>query len=130
MRAFTAVVLVFLFGCAERSGPASDTASSGIRGRVVAAPTCPVETGDPACEPRPVAARVSVTGLDGSTEKRVDTGADGTFAITLLPGEYEIVAEAIGPEGRLTPKPMRVIVAEGKTTQVQVVLDTGIRSPG
>jgi hypothetical protein len=130
MRRLVLAAFVFTAGCGGAGSPGGSGADSGIEGRVVAAPTCPVETGDPACEPRPVAATVIVTSLDRSTEERVDSDADGRFTIGLPPGEYEIYAKATDGEGRLTPRPMRVTVKHGATTRVQVVLDTGIRTPG
>jgi hypothetical protein len=122
-------VLVLTVGCGGAGNPSGAPSDTGIRGQVIAAPTCPVETGDPECEPRPVEAHVYFESQDGPTRDSVRSGSDGTFAIDLPPGEYEVYAEAIEPGERLTPKPMRVRVTEGTTTQVQVVLDTGIRSP-
>ncbi len=127
MRRLLIVVIVLAAGCAEPGEPSGG--ASGIRGRVVAAPTCPVETGDPACDPRPVEARVYFRPLDRSGEKRVESEPDGAFTVSLPSGEYEIRAEPIDSGQRLTPRPITVTVTEGSFTRVQVILDTGIRTP-
>jgi hypothetical protein len=103
--------------------------ATGVRGTVTAGPTCPVETipADPACAPRPVAGAVLVfTDADGREVKRVTSAQDGSFAIELPPGVYQVMAQSV--EGLMgTPAPMEVEVGPGQPAELQVSYDTGIR---
>jgi len=104
--------------------------ATGVRGRVTAGPTCPVERDppDPACADRPVAGAVLIFRDGAGTEiARVTSDADGTFAVTLAPGSYGLTAEPV--EGLMgTPGPMDVEVAAGQpTAELVVSYDTGIR---
>jgi hypothetical protein len=104
---------------------------AGIRGRVVAGPTCPVETvpPDPKCTPRAVAARVRVYRLsDQQTVARVRTGDDGRFHIRLRPGRYAVRTRPVagGPLPRC-PQDVQVIVRAGLYTHVAIECDSGIR---
>jgi hypothetical protein len=104
---------------------------TGIRGRVVAGPTCPVERipPDPKCAPRAVAARVRVYRLSTQrTVARVVTGADGRFQVRLRPGRYAVSARPAsgGPLPRC-PQDIRATVRAGRYTHVAVACDSGIR---
>lgn len=100
---------------------------SGITGRALAGPTCPVVTeGDPACNDRPLA-DVTVLVLDsrGSEIARLLTDADGRYAVTLPAGPYTVEPQPVtGMMG--TPEPIPVTVADGFVT-VDLGYDTGIR---
>jgi hypothetical protein len=102
-------------------------AGSGVRGRVLAGPTCPVERpGDPACLPRPVVAIVTVSTTRHRVIRRIRSGADGRFALTLAPGAY--VLEPRAPSGRLpSGRPVVIHVRSGRTLRVVLSMDTGIR---
>ena len=104
---------------------------SGIAGRVLAGPTCPVERvpPDPQCAPRPLAARVRIvrTGHPGSRWV-VGSGSDGRFRVALAPGRYTVtpLARRGSPFPRPGP-PQTVTVRTGRYTRVTVTYDTGIR---
>jgi hypothetical protein len=102
-------------------------ASSGVRGRVLAGPTCPVERpGDPACAPRAVVAIVTVSTPRHRVIRSVRSGSDGRFALTLAPGTY--VLEPRAPAGPLpSGRPVLIHVRTGKLTRVVLSMDTGIR---
>ena len=112
-------------GAAEQSRPGG----TGIRGQVVASPTCPVETGDPACEPAPVEARIVVVSLEGAARNVFPSDPDGTFSIGLRPGQYQVHAEPVDQLMRVAPRPLRVTVTEGAVSEITVVVDTGLRTP-
>ena len=100
---------------------------SGIVGRALAGPTCPVVTeGDPACDERPLAGvTVLVLDVNGTEIARLQTDADGRYAVTLPPGPYTV--EPQPAEGVLrTPEPIAVTV-EGSFVTVDLAYDTGIR---
>jgi hypothetical protein len=115
---------VVLVACAEAAPGAG---GSGVRGRVVLAPTCPVETVTSPCPPEPVQATVRVES-NGETVETVETEADGTFVVDLEPGDYVLIAEPAGTGAR-AGRPTAVTVEPGVYVQVDVVLDTGIRTP-
>ncbi len=115
---------VVLVACAEAKPGAG---GSGVRGRVVLAPTCPVETVSSPCPPEPVKAAVRVES-NGEIVATFETEADGTFVVNLDPGDYVLIAEPNGT-GALAGRPTSVTVEPGAFARVDVVLDTGIRTP-
>jgi hypothetical protein len=119
-------VLVAVVAAAPAAG-----SGAGIRGRVVAGPTCPVETvpPDPKCAPRAVAARVRVyRRSDQHTVARLRTGGDGRFQVRLRPGRYGVSARpaAGGPLPRC-PQDVKATVRAGTYTRVAIQCDSGIR---
>jgi hypothetical protein len=131
-RRFAAVLLVLLIapllgGCGDE--PAAGEASSGITGRVVLGPTCPVEREDTPCPDRPFAgARLRITEREtGDVAASVTADEQGRFRVPLAPGEYVVDAEPT--EGRPLPfaKPVDVTVRPGEYTNVTLAFDTGIR---
>lgn len=109
--------------------PAIDPSGTGIRGVAVAGPVCPVETvpPDPGCAPRPVAGAVIVIRDAGGSEiARAEAGADGSFFVSLSPGDYVIEPQPV--EGMLgTAGTQAVTVVDGPALVVEVDYDTGIR---
>lgn len=100
---------------------------TGIAGRAVAGPTCPVEVlGDPACAPRAVAgAVVLVLDASGSEVARLTTDAAGAFSVTLPAGAYVLEPQPV--EGFMrVPDTTPVEVGDAVAT-VQLAYDTGIR---
>ena len=101
---------------------------TGVAGRVVAGPTCPVERpGDPNCAPRMVAGAVLViTDAGGSEVLRVTTDASGLFGVAIKPGDYTLTPQRV--EGLMgTAAPMPFTVTDGDATFLDVAYDTGIR---
>jgi len=103
---------------------------TGVRGSVVAGPTCPVVTDppDPDCADRPVAGAVLViTDLADVEIARVTSGADGEFSVDLPSGAYRLVPQSVdGLMGTAAPIEFGV-EAEGPPTELLVIYDTGIR---
>ncbi len=101
---------------------------TGISGRAIAGPTCPVEQpGDPACVPRRVAgAIIVVSDASGAEVGTMTTLPDGSFAFALPAGEY--VVQGRGVDGLIgTPSPVSVTVPAGSLVNVELTYDTGIR---
>jgi hypothetical protein len=119
------LIVPALLSCAEHGRPAGG--SSGIEGRVVAFPGCPVITEASACPSKPVATTVVVESEAGSL-RRVETGSDGTFRVAVGPGRYLVSAQP-PPGSDLVPRPHRVTVEAADYLQVTVVLDTRLREP-
>jgi hypothetical protein len=106
-------------------------AQSGIAGRVVDGPTCPVEQTPPAsrCGPRPLAAPLRIRREHGPAHAfLVNSSRDGRFRVVLEPGHYVITprAQSGSPLPR-PPAPVEVIVRLHRFSHVMIEYDTGIR---
>lgn len=119
-----ALVLVAV-AVASCGGAGSGDGTSGIRGRALAGPQCPVEVQGSPCPPVPWEGTVVATDVDGGAEYTVETDADGRFELGLEPGTYEIsiVSDSSPPFA----KPQSVTVEPGSFAEVTVSVDTGIR---
>jgi hypothetical protein len=118
--------------CAVAAASASgQTIPSGIAGRVLAGPTCPVQRmpPDPGCAPRPISARLRIRPERGSARGRVvHSGSDGRFRVRLAPGRYLVTP--LPQTGSPFPRPgspRTVVVRAGHFTAVTITYDTGIR---
>jgi hypothetical protein len=101
--------------------------STGIEGRVIAGPTCPVvRPNDPACDDRPLpGVTVIVLTAAGTEAARTTTDADGFYAIPLPSGPYTIEPQPV--EGMMRgSSPIDVVVGDGVVT-LDIPYDTGIR---
>jgi hypothetical protein len=121
---------VVAFSALAAAVPAA-VSGEGIHGRVVAGPTCPVETlpPDPKCAPTGVAAHVRVyRRSDGHTVAQVRTRGDGRFRVRLRPGRYAVTARPVAG-GRLPrcPPGIHATVHPGRYARVAIDCDTGIR---
>ncbi|MDQ1391919.1 MAG: hypothetical protein QOF30_896 [Acidimicrobiaceae bacterium] len=114
------------------TSPAPAT-SSGVRGTVLFSPTCPVEQFPPVpgCAPRPGPAHIQLVRGDGTVAAAGNAGSDGTFAISVAPGSYTVVAHTFATSAAIgrgcTASPSGVTVTQGRTETVAVSCDTGIR---
>ncbi len=99
-----------------------------IQGRIVAGPTCPVVRPDHICPPRAVPGRTIYLKDAPGTKvlQTLTTDADGSFLIRIMPGDYRL---EVAPSGIQTDRegPHLVTVVSGQTTNVEILLDTGIR---
>ncbi|GAB3766059.1 hypothetical protein FB382_001960 [Nocardioides ginsengisegetis] len=123
-----AAVCVLLIGLA--AGCASDpqprdpvVPSTPLLGRVVSAPSCPVERVGQRCPPTPVPG-ASVVATRGSERYEVRTAADGTFRLDLAPGHYTVTATNAG--GYASTATERVVLRHAPV-RVRLVVDSGIR---
>ena len=105
----------------------SGSPDTGLEGRVVAGPQCPVLRDDQPCPDKPFSALFEVFGARDRRVAQFQSNADGHFRVALDPGTYTIVPEASAP--LINPRSQRhdATVHTGGMTQVTLVFDTGIR---
>jgi hypothetical protein len=133
MRRLIAVVglLIVVSGCSELGFQVDTPAPpSGIRGTVVLGPTCPAAEASPDAQVAvpcltPYAASLVVLDSESKVVARVTSGSDGTFEVTLVPGDY-VVAPATSDSYPIA-QPVSVQVNAGQYAPVQINYDTGIR---
>ena len=127
-RASVISVVVWLAACTAASGGVRD---SGIDGRIVAGPTCPVERVPPSpqCAPRSLVASIRIHPAGKSSPRwTARSGADGRFKIRLRAGEYIFRPQPeSGSQLPRPPSPTEVRVRPGRFTKIIVTYDTGIR---
>jgi len=122
------VALILFSACARGPSTGSDDEAVGtIRGAVLLAPTCPVESIESPCPGRPLAG-VPVLAVDDEGNVRADTVSDddGRFAMDVAPGTYLLTA-SIQEDPARSVKPVRVDVVAGEVVHSDVVVDSGIR---
>jgi hypothetical protein len=123
------MALSFLAGCGDQdAGTTRDP--SGVAGRVYLGPQCPAETeGDP-CADEPAAGSLVTVAKQlpgdayagGEVVARTTTDADGSFRVTVAPGNYVVTADA-----GMSCELMDARVAAGAYSKVDIPCDTGIR---
>jgi hypothetical protein len=118
--AFTIALVVTACGA-----PGSGDGTSGIEGRALAGPQCPVMVEGSPCPDLPWEGTVVAAGPSSGDEFTVETGADGRFRLPLAPGTYVLSIRA----GSSPPsaKPQTVVVEPGSFADVVISVDTGIR---
>lgn len=117
-------------GCGSATPGQSASGESGVEGRVLLGPTCPVATLDDPCEDRPAAGvEVRVSQMlpgellaEGPEVARTTTEADGSFRVVVAPGEYVVTATA-----GMSCELLDARVVGSTYTRVEVPCDTGIR---
>jgi hypothetical protein len=122
-----AAILLFIVSACTPDDP--DASTGTITGRLVAGPTCPVETDppDPECADQPVSDAEIVATLSDGAEIRARSGEDGRFRLVVPPGVVIITFEAV--EGLMSaPGSVTATVAENQTLDLSdLAYDTGIR---
>jgi hypothetical protein len=123
------LALILFSACARGPSTGSDDgeAVGTIRGAVLLAPTCPVESIESPCPGRPLA-DVPVLAMDdeGNVRARTRSDDDGGFAMDVAPGTYVLTA-SIQEDPARSVKPVRVDVVAGEVVRSDVVVDSGIR---
>jgi hypothetical protein len=108
------------------SGNSSTTPESGVEGKVIIGPVCPVIQQGEACLDRPYQATLTVNDPQGRKIVQVEADEKGQFKIPLEPGNYILVPESTGlmvPFAAEQP----FTVTEGNYTQLTIAYDSGIR---
>src|SRR5262245_54560185 len=124
LRSSIAAILVALtIGACGASG--SGDGASGIEGRALAGPQCPVVVEGSPCPDLPWEGTVVATAVSSGDEFTVETDADGAFRFPLAPGDYVLTIRA--DSSPPFAKPQTVGVEPGAYPDVVISVDTGIR---
>lgn len=119
---FSVLAIAGILGTA----PAS-ICDSGLAGRVILGPLCPVERPGMVCS-RPLAATLRVDRADGSFVADVRSDAQGRFALGVTQGSYAVLPLQLHPNTSLPyGRRITVKVAAHAFTWIDVYYDTGIR---
>lgn len=109
----------------DRAGSRARQPDSGIIGKVLIGPTCPVERPGKTCE-RPYRATITVRRETSRTlVARVHSSAQGRFRIALAPGTYLLLPQNRRPYPRSSPHV--ATVRRHRYTAVLLSYDSGIR---
>jgi len=124
---FLFLLLVLPAACAGGSSAGSDDQLGTIRGEVLLAPTCPVESIQSPCPGRPLAGvQVRVVDADGNVRAGAVSDDRGAFTIDVTAGSYLLTA-VIEEDPARSVKPVRVEVRAGEIVRSDVLVDSGIR---
>ena len=121
-----APILLLTLACGLFANPVTPT-DSGITGKVLIGPMCPVMREGEECPDQPYQATITVNNLEGRQIVQFQTDEQGIFNIPLAPGEYILHPETPAgmPLPRAEEQPFTVI--PGEFTRLVVLYDSGIR---
>jgi hypothetical protein len=119
--------VLFLAACGSKVNDAQEPIVSGVKGRSLIGPMCPVVQEGTPCPDQPYPTTFIVFTTGGSEALRFQTDAEGKFQVSLPPGEYILHPDR--PEGSPLPFAPDVpfTVIEGQFTNIIVTFDSGIR---
>lgn len=100
---------------------------SGITGKTLVGPMCPVMIEGQECPDQPYQATITVNSLEGRRIVQFQTDEQGNFNVPLARGEYILHPET--PQGNPLPfaEEQRFTVSPGEYTRLIVLYDSGIR---
>jgi len=117
--------ILLILSCGFFGQPAP--ADSGIAGKALMGPMCPVVREGMACPDMPYQATITINSLEGRKIVQFQTDEEGNFNIPLAPGDYVLHPET--PERKPFPfaGEQRFTVLPGEYTRLIVSYDSGIR---
>jgi len=117
------VLLTLACGLFARPAPTD----SGIAGKVLLGPICPVVIEGQECPDQPYQATLTVRSPEGRKILQFQTDEEGNFKVPLAPGEYILHPET--PPGAPLPyaDEQQFTVLPGEFTRIIVHYDSGIR---
>ncbi len=100
-----------------------------LEGKVTIGPISPVEReGEPASTPPEVYEARKIIVKDNISQKTlvVDIDSNGDYKVTLKPGTYTVDINYVGID-HSDDVPSQIVIESGKTTYLNIDIDTGIR---
>jgi hypothetical protein len=130
--ALAAFLVAVAAACNPGAGPSPGATvapllTTGVRGVVLAGPTCPVEQAGQSPCVRSVSG-ATILALDSSRHEvgRAVSDADGGYLLRLPPGNYQIVPQPVQGLMRVAAE-STIIVPDGAPVRLDLQYDTGIR---
>jgi hypothetical protein len=121
------LLLALLTACGSASSAGPNDRLGTIRGEVLLAPLCPVESIQSPCPGRALAGvPVRVVDAEGNVRASGVSDDHGAFTIDVAPGAYLLTA-VIEEDPARSVKPVRVEVRAGEVVRSDVTVDSGIR---
>jgi len=124
--ALSLVVAGLFTGCdtfAPEPTPTSTQQTSGVHGVVLLGPTCKTPTSASPCL-EAYSARLVIVDLDGRVVGDVSSNPDGSFQLSLPPGDY-VVQPAAGGDPFPRAAAQNVTVLDGEMTEVEIDYEAG-----
>lgn len=118
-----AMAALLLAGCASDAPGAAPGGT--VAGRVVSAPSCPVQRARVPCPPRPVSGATVEAMRAGQVVASTQTDEQGSFELTLPAGRCTVRATNTG--GIASTASRVLTVHAGATVTVRLIVDSGIR---
>jgi len=125
MKILLASIVLLTTACGLLATPTPT--DSGITGKVLVGPMCPVMIEGQDCPDQPYQATITVNSLEGRKIVQFETDDKGNFTVPLAPGEYILHPET--PQGVPLPRAeeQSFTVKPGEYTRLMVTYDSGIR---
>jgi hypothetical protein len=128
---FTIILFLGVLLAAASSGAEGplNPSDSGIEGKILIGPMCPVVQPDQPCPDKPFEASIEIRGQGNLGDHlTVRSGKDGRFRVKLAPGNYKLTPISPHPGAPPhAPPPLSLTVESGRYTHVTVRYDSGIR---
>ena len=125
------LALAALSGELLANPPDPSAPGSGIEGQSLIGPVCPVQQVDGSATPcpdhQPYQATITVFDAQNNSVSSFQTGADGSFKVSLEPGDYTLGPESPPNSPYPRAEKLDVTVTEGEFTPVEIRFDSGIR---
>ena len=120
---FSFVLLLLSCGIFAKPTPTD----SGVTGKALVGPMCPVMREGEECPDQPYQATITVSSLKGRKIVQFQTDEQGNFHVPLAPGEYILHPES--PDSMPFPfaDDQPFVVLPGEFTRIIVLYDSGIR---
>ena len=115
------LLLITLSACSTSPTPVD----SGVEGKVLVGPMCPVVQEGHECPDQPYQATLTINSPTGRKIAQVQTDEQGRFKIPLAPGEYILHPES--PNVMPFAAEQNFVVEQGRFTHIVVNYDSGIR---
>lgn len=125
---FSLSFLVVGCGSMSSGAPPSKSGQGVLHGTVSASPAVPVETVNDRSSTKPLPhQQVRIEAMSGTVVMTTITDEQGQFSALLSPGHYRVQVQNVRYPMRQRESQITVTIVAGQTSEVNIVLDSGIR---